>query len=164
MQDAEFDDTDALRNLVDERDYFYVIAWNEADAVEGKLTFEQERLHDILQRHFGVRSWHRKETEEFGPSLEYAFPPDDEMRLLSVDLSGAGLIFEGVTPRELYNFLLTFVQTFPQTHKLYVVWGGIGYAWLRTDLPEEDAIIHMLSHDDGVRDVLGLPEYDHSQW
>lgn len=159
MQDASPDDIAYLRSLFDQPDNFALAAWDVATNADGKLDFEYKELFDVIARTFAVLNT-REDTDAF----EMDLAPIDKFRILSVFKDRRFVMAEGVTPREFYRLAKDFTETIKQSHKLYVVTGDISYAWLRTDLAEDDAILHMLMHSDQVRADLGLPAYDHSQW
>lgn len=159
MRDIPADQRDILMSLIDEPDSFIVAAWNDETQVNDVLSFGFKFLIELLDVQLDVVA-QREDAE----SIQIDVAPAEAFRLFTISTQKEHILAGGITPRELYRLLVALTAQFPQSNRIYVIWGDIGYAWLRTDLPEEDAIIHMLSHDDGVRDVLGLREYDHSQW
>ncbi len=159
MQDASPEDLEYLRGLFDQPNNFALAAWDTAAQSEGTLRFEIKDLLEIVARTFTVLN-----TREDTDSLEMDLAPIEQFRILSIFKDRRFLMAEGVTPREFYRLVKDFTDTVQQPHKLYVVTGDVSYAWLRTDLPEDDAVLHMLTHSDAVRADLGLPAYDHSQW
>jgi len=153
------DQRDILISLMDEPDSFIIAAWNVETQADDVLAFEFNALIALLDSQLDIVA--RREDAE---AIQIDVAPGDAFRLFTVSKKKQHILAGGITPRELYRLLLVLTAQFPQPNKVYVIWGEIGYAWLRTDLSEDEGIIHMLAHDDGVRETLGLPDYDHSQW
>ncbi len=159
MSEISQPDRDYLTSLFDERDHFSVGAWDKENHVAGNVNFDFNEMFEIIDSQLATTS--RREDED---SYEIAFEPKDDFRLLILLKDQSAIIGEGMTPREFYRLMKAMTDRFEQPNSLYVCGGSISYSWLRTELAEEEAIMHMLKHDDGVRKDLGLPEYDHTQW
>ncbi|MCF6446190.1 hypothetical protein [Nereida sp. MMG025] len=161
MQDLSEEDRAYLTRMMDLPHGLALAAHDGTPKDLGVLSYGTDKLLEIIDRQLPITATHRDPgniniSVDVGP--EYS---DGEFTLFDEkDL----FLSEGITPRQFYRIVLAMLETFPQQHRLYVIFGNIGFAWLRTDLPEDEAVLHMITHDDGVRATLGLPAYDHSQW
>ncbi|MCF6446111.1 hypothetical protein [Nereida sp. MMG025] len=159
MQDLSEEDRAYLTRMMDLSHTLILAAHDDATGEEAELNYDMETLFEIIDKQLTIVV-----TREDPDGFEISLAPPDAFRLLIPTKDKLGIIAEGITPREFYRVVLAILEAFPQQHRLYVNYADIGYAWLRTDLPEDEAVLHMITHDDGVRATLGLPAYDHSQW
>ncbi len=148
-----------LQGLIDEPMPFVAASYDPKTGKNMGILIETEDLIEVLKRNQVLVTI--RKTDEVGKgSLEFTLAPTERFLLLLQKKPENLLIAEGFTGREFYHLLADIIKTKPQENRVYVVSNDIGYAWFRTDLPEEEAMAHMLLHDDEVLDALGLPKYE----
>ena len=161
-----------IRAQFDEVDNFIIDGvFHDADnrQVRG-LLYEFSDFEEWLRLKFNVIDWAFRGLE-WTTNPHYSFQilspinpyPDQEIEGSAFEES-KHLQLEPTSPRFVVRFLKSFVERFPENNKIYVMIGGISYAWFDPGLEEEAAMIQILSHDDAVMAELGEEPYDHSRW
>ncbi|MCF6446192.1 hypothetical protein [Nereida sp. MMG025] len=161
MQDLSEEDRAYLTRMMDLPDGLLLAPFDGTPEDLGILNYDADQFVEIINRQLPVLAVRK---EEKSIDIEVDVGPESSSGDLTLFYDKRLILSEGITPRQFYRIVRALLEAFPQQHRLYVVSGEIGYAWLRTDLPEDEAVLHMITHDDGVRATLGLPAYDHSQW
>ncbi|MCF6446077.1 hypothetical protein [Nereida sp. MMG025] len=166
MQDLSEEDRAYLTRMMDLPDGLALAAHDGSSSELSPLNYETDRLLEIIDRQLPIIATRRRENNSIGIDMDIEVDVGAEYSSGELTLFNDRrvILSKGLTPRQFYRIVLAMLDAFPQPNRPYVVLGDIGFAWLRTDLPEDEAVLHMITHDDGVRATLGLPAYDHSQW